>query len=125
MVNVPRFLVPVLFSSMAAALFGCSGADQPPPAGDSSAELLAEEAAGTEPGALDPTHTIRQTPVDEFGHPKSVCKPREARECRWYYKDSRGQQHCPMSYQLCQLDGKDWTACGKFVLDQSGNIVPL
>ncbi len=127
MINVPRALVPFLFpcmSCVAAALVGCSGAAEPPAAGDSATELLAQEAAGTEPGTLDPTHTTRAPLVDEFGNPKSFCEPGAARECRWYFKDSSGQQHCPMSYQLCQLDGKDWAPCGEYTFDQSGNIVP-
>lgn len=109
MINVPRALAPFLFSAVAVALFGCSGADQPDPAGDSATELLAAEAAGTAPGALDPTHTTRAPLLT------SPCLPREARECRVYYQDARGQWHCPWSYQLCQPDGKGWAPCGELV----------
>ena len=29
-----------------------------------------------------------------------------------------------MSFQICELDGRAWTACGEFLLDQTGNIIP-
>jgi hypothetical protein len=124
MINVPRVLLPFLFSSLAVALFGCSGADPAPPAGDSASELLAEQAAGTQQETVDPTHTTRTAAVDELGNPMTVCTPREARECRWYYKDGSGHVQCPMSYQLCDVDGSGWKECGLFLLDQSGNIIP-
>jgi hypothetical protein len=123
MINVPRALLPFLFSSFAVALFGC-GAEPAPPAGDSASELLAQQAAGTQQETVDPTHTTRTAAVDELGNPMTVCTPREARECRWYYKDGSGHVQCPMSYQLCDVDGSGWKECGLFLLDQSGNIIP-
>ena len=29
-----------------------------------------------------------------------------------------------MSFHICELDGRAWTACGEFLLDQTGNIIP-
>ena len=106
-----RFLPLVL---VAFGLVGCSGSDRPEAAGDSASELLAAEAAGIAPeeAAIDQSSTT------------VACKPREARWCRWYLKDSSGRQQCPWSFQLCRPDGAGWTPCGLYVVDASGNIVP-
>jgi hypothetical protein len=90
---------------MAAALLGCSGAERPAPAGDSTGEL--------ESGISS----------SDLADPAPACVPRESRTCRLYYQDERGQWHCPASNQLCRVDGSGWTACGEYVLDPAGNIV--
>jgi hypothetical protein len=117
MTNVTRMLLPLLFCSLTAALAGCGGSGPLPTAGDSATELVAQETAGEQLETVDPTHTTRDPSIP-------VCMPRSVQECRWYYKDGAGHTQCPMSYQICELDGHGWTACGEFLLDQTGNIIP-
>ena len=91
----------LLRSSLAAVILGCGGAERPPPAGDGASPLIVERSAGYD----------------------GTCTPREVRECRVYYQDDNGTWHCPTSDQFCQLDGNDWTPCGEYVLDSSGDLV--
>ncbi len=112
-----RWLLPLLLCSLTAALVGCSGNGPLPTAGDSATQLLAHEAAGEQPETVEPTHTTHDPSIP-------LCTPRSVQECRLHYTDRSGQAQCPMSFQICELDGKAWTACGEFLLDQTGNIIP-
>jgi hypothetical protein len=124
MINVRRVLFPFLLSSLAGVLLGCSGGEPAPPAGDSASELLAEEAAGTEQEALDPTHTTLPRRLDALGNPTTFCTPLAMRDCTHYYKDARGQ-HCTPSYELCRLDGRNWLPCGEYYVDGDGKVVQV
>lgn len=104
------------------SLFGCASEAHPDAQGDTASEL-ASSAAGDAAlmTAPDPAHT---TPVAAAGEPGSVrttCKPRDVRECRFYYTDASGQRQCPTDIQICQVDGKDWLPCGLYRFDVDGN----
>jgi hypothetical protein len=104
------------------SLFGCASEAHPDAQGDTASALdtsaAAEAAAMTRP---DPAHITPETPAGEPGAVKTTCKPREVRDCRFHYTDASGQRQCPMSFQICQVDGKDWLPCGLYRFDADGN----
>lgn len=119
-INVTRALLLPACGFFLASLFGCAAEVRPEAEGQTASELGATNAArAAAMTAPDPAHT---TPAaGEPGAVRTTCKPREVRECRYYYTDASGQRQCPMDIQICQLDGKDWLPCGLYSFDANGN----
>ena len=113
---MPRASILFACNLLSATTLGCGPGERPPPAGDGTTAAYLSSAP-------DPAHTVREPLVDESGMPALACEPRSTRECRFYFTDERGQQHCPMSSQICQEDGKDWLPCGQREPDQDGQPV--
>ena len=81
-------------------MFGCSGADRPPPS-----------SVDTSPSIATPT----ATPVNH-----DPCQPGTWRECRMHYVDADGQAQCPMDVELCREDGAGYYDCGTWVNGADG-----
>jgi hypothetical protein len=96
--NVQRSLVRPSFVLLAVAI-GCGAPERPAPAGDSTVEA-------------DTTALATGAPA---------CEPRSSRPCRHYFRDSRGQEQCPMATQICSVDGDAWLACGEYDYDRNGD----
>jgi hypothetical protein len=95
--NVQRGLFRPSFVLVVVAI-GCGAPERPAPAGDSTIEA-------------DTTALATGSPV---------CEPRSTRACRHYFRDSRGQEQCPMSFQICSVDGYAWLACGEYEFGVDG-----
>ena len=87
------------------ACIGCGPAERPSPAEEAADpdELAARAASELE---------RRRTAED--------CTPWSWRLCRVYWKDSRGQVHCPQSTEVCRPGGRGWFPCGMYQLDDAG-----
>lgn len=114
--NVPGPVISRLRAAVVTALLACAAcgsSDRPSTTADTSSELIT--------GEVDPIYAPSPPAAGEPGRPVQTCSPRSARECRWYYVDPSGQPQCPMSYQLCKVDGSDWLPCGEYRIGESGD----
>lgn len=117
--NVPGPVISLLRVAAVTALLACvacGSSDRPSSTADTSSELVA--------GEVDPIYAPTAPASGEPGQTAQKCSPRSARECRWYYTDESGQRQCPMSYQLCKVDGSDWLPCGEYRIGESGDPEP-
>jgi hypothetical protein len=97
------------FAALVAVVgFGCSSGDDHP---DSQRDPTIQQATDEVVARAAAADEAADSGTGD-GAPRQLCVPDSTQDCHLYYMDSSGQQHCPLSSQICKSDGSDWWPCG-------------
>jgi hypothetical protein len=117
--SLPRAVIVAARSIAFAPLLAsaaCGSPDRPSGTAETGSEIRSDD--------VDTSAAGGTSAIGEPGMGARACTPRALRECHLYFTDDFGNHHCPLSYQICALDGADWLPCGEYRVGPGGDPVP-